>query len=140
MNMLRIKLFRRKRGVTPTVSAVLMISITVLSMFIVVGSSENVIQARRDQMGEKLFIENVAFNATHIQIYITNIGHGDLTVEHALVNERSYNVVEGTVTLYEGQGQRVSIENYTIDPQGIYRIAFISLHNKDLGVTEVEYP
>lgn len=68
------------------------------------------------------------------------MGDGDITLEYAVINGKMYTLTDGLVTLLENGGQFVIIENYTVNSQGNYRISFISSHNKDLGLTEVQYP
>jgi hypothetical protein len=134
------KLFKNKKGVAPTISAIMMVLITVISMTIAIGVGQNIITTRSEQMGERLCVEKVFFNSTHIQTYVRNTGHGDLTLENAIVNGKMYDFFEGRVTLFEDFGQFVFISNYDVDPQGMYVISFISSRNDGLGITEVEYP
>jgi len=51
-----------------------------------------------------------------------------------------YDFIEGRITLFEDYGQYIFIQNYDVDPQGMYVISFISSRNDGLGKTEVEYP
>jgi hypothetical protein len=90
-------------------------------------------------MGERLCVENVFFSAYDIQIYLSNIGDGDVTLEYAVINGKIYEFIAGFVTLHEHEGQFVVVEDYEVNLQGHYQISFISSHNKDLGLTGVEY-
>ena len=137
---MRAKLSKNKKGITPTVSTMMMMAITVLAMLLVISFSQTIINARSSQMGENLFVERVFFDSTHIRIFVSNIGHGDLTLEYAIINGEIHSLTEGKVTLQNEERLFVYIEDYTVDPQGIYHISFISSRGKELGVTEVEYP
>jgi FlaG/FlaF family flagellin (archaellin) len=143
-----LRLFRNKRGVTPAISAVLMVAITVAAMLLVVSYSQTVISTRSAQMGEKLVIEKVLIDDFYIKVYMRNIGHGDLVLLNASINGVLYSLPQDfTVpspeanpdiepTLWSIEASETGVTKYE---EGIYVISFISLLNKDLGHKTIEY-
>jgi hypothetical protein len=135
------RLCRNKQGVAPISSHLIILAITVLAMVAAISASQTVIAHRHDQMGERAYVENVFFNATHVTIYIRNIGHSDITLKEAQINEVFYDIDD------------VDLPNPVTDPtysvktivitdnfeKGIYLIRFISTRNNILGSVEVEY-
>jgi hypothetical protein len=110
------------------------------AMLLVINSGQDIIRNQSVQMGERLCVENVFFSVDQIKMYVTNVGDGDITLETAVVNGRIYNLTGGFLTLHQLEGHFVVIENYVVDSQGHYQLSFISSRNKNLGLTEVEYP
>lgn len=110
------------------------------SMLLVISSGQDIIRIQSVQMGERLCVENVFFSVDQIKIYVSNVGDGDVSLEYAVINGKIHNLTAGFLTLHEFDGHFVVIDNYEVNPQGHYQISFISSRNKDLGITEVEYP
>jgi hypothetical protein len=129
-----------QRGMTPTISAILLVAITMAAMLLVINSGQDIIQTQSIQMGERLCVENVFFSVDQIKMYVSNVGDGDITLEYAVVNGKIHNLTDGFLTLPELDGQFVNIDNYEVNLQGHYKFSFISSRNKNLGLTEVEYP
>ena len=138
--MMETKLFRHKKGVSPTVSAIMMVAITVMAMTVVVTFGLNFINARNTQMGERLSVEKVLFYSNiSIRVYVRNIGHGDLTLLQAKVNNKLYNLFQGNTVVIPTDGRFVTINLSPSLPKGVYTISFITSRYNELGLTEVEY-
>jgi hypothetical protein len=131
-------LMKNKRGVTQTVGSIMMILVTVSAMVLVISFGQDFINRRSDQMSERLYIEKIFFNGTTIQVYVRNIGFVDVTLITSIVNGKTYDLTEGKVPVTD-EGQFVNIENYEVDPQGIYSISFLTSRFNELGHTQVQY-
>lgn len=131
---------KNTKGVAPIMSSILMMSIAVGAMLVAISASQNIIITRSLQMGERVCVENVFFTDTRITIYLFNAGDVGLTLEYAVINGKKYPFVEGIMPLPVQSSQYVTIDAYSMDPQGTYRISFVSTRNSDLGVLEVQYP
>jgi hypothetical protein len=132
---------KNSRGIGPTTSHLLLLAVTVLAMILVINSSQTIIAARHDQMGERAFVENVFFTPTQVTIYIRNVGHADITLKEAQINNKVYDIDDVVIPLPENDPS-YSIYSITIPDtfeHGIYLIRFISGHNNFVGITEVEF-
>jgi hypothetical protein len=109
-------------------------------MLLVINAGQDIIRTQSIVMGERLCVENVFFDEDQVTIFVTNVGDGDITLESAVINGKMYTLTGGFLLLHELEGQFVTIDNYEVNPQGHYQISFISFRNKNLGLTEVEYP
>ena len=135
------RIIRKKKGMSPVVTSILMVLVVVAAMTLVVSFSQTIIDSRNSQMGEKLCVEKVSFSSSQITVQIRNIGHGPLTLEQALVNEQLYTIDKVVLQDPEANqaGQATTVIIYGNFSEGTYRIGFISTLNKDLGNIEVNY-
>jgi hypothetical protein len=132
---------KNRRGVGPTTSHLLLLAVTVLAMVLVINSSQTIIAARHDQMGERAFVENVFFTSTQVTIYIRNVGHADITLKEAQINNNLYDIDDVVIPFPESDPS-YSVYSIIISDtfeQGVYLIRFISSHNNYVGITEVEF-
>jgi hypothetical protein len=135
------KLRTNKQGVAPLTSHLIILAITVLAMVVVVNTSLTVIANRHDQMGERVYVENVFFNTTNVKISIRNIGYCDITLKEAQINNKLYNI-EDIELPGPATDSTYSVKSIVIADsfeKGIYQIRFISTRNNVLGSVEVEY-
>jgi hypothetical protein len=120
----------------------LMIVVTVVAMLVVVSFSQNVIAARNAQMGEKLTVESVSFNASHIILYVRNVGLRNIILEQVKING-VLNDLESNIVLpspdanFKSEVTQIALNDSF--EEGVYLISFISSFNSDLGSTEIEY-
>ena len=134
---MRPRLLSNKKGVSPTVSSVLMITITVAAMILVISFGLDFIDNRNAQMGERLAVEKVLFTDPDIiQVYVRNIGSRELIVIQAKVNEQLHDLTDGEVAI-PTDGMFVTIQLPLT--QGPYTISFITSRYTELGRIEVEY-
>ena len=134
-------MFGNKRGVTPLVTSLLLLTVTVMAMLIATSLSNTIIQDNRAQMGERLCVEKVMYNATDIKIYLRNNGHQDITLENYIINGTFHDLTPNVVLpalqanpLAEAIMLTISRENGT----GVMIISFFSSNNNELGRTEVD--
>lgn len=138
-------ILRNKRGISPILSTILLLTASVVAMLIVIAYSHNFIVITNAQMGERLCVEKVLFNATHIKIYVRNIGHGDLILENIIINETFYDLSPPITLPTPGVIPEVEIITISYDTldgdggKGVYSISFFTSRNNELGYTEVEY-
>ena len=103
------RLFRSRRGLSPVLSAVLMIMVTIIGMSVLFAFFVN--YAKDFQLGsgsavrESLVIEDVWFiNEQPAQVWVYNVGKIDLTVSAVYVNDRpvsSFAAVDVAVGAHE---------------------------------------
>ena len=77
-SMVKKRILKNVKGVSPTISSMLMIVVTVVAMLLVISFSQTMINTSHAQMAERLFIEKVCFTDTYVDIYVRNIGTIDL--------------------------------------------------------------
>lgn len=134
--MFRMKLSGSMRGIAPTISTMLMLGITVASMLIVTSVSLHLINQHKDQMGERMVLENVILG-NPVMVFVRNIGPVDITLDYPVVNGEDYSFGLGDDITIGESGQYLTIVDFPTDP-GVYRISFISMRGNELGITEVE--
>jgi hypothetical protein len=133
---------RRRLGLTPITSTLILLGITVFAMLIVIGYSQDIIAHQRDQMGERLVVEKVFFNPSHITLWVRNIGHGEITVTQALVNGTFHDfdpVIMLPSPVYNPSANATEITIPGTYSLGVYRISLFTFRGNELGIVEVEY-
>jgi hypothetical protein len=134
------RLSRNNKGVSPVLSSVIIVGITIACMLVAQQFAQNGIMSSHDKMGEKLCIERVCIGNPTIQVYVRNIGHADLLIQFAKVNGKIYNLTEGRVVLPQAsEGQFVTIENYDTSPEDVYLIELVTA-NWNYFEAQVRYP
>lgn len=127
---------------SPITSTLILLGITVFAMITVIGYSNNIIAHQSAQMGERLVVEKAIVEPTQIIVWVRNIGHGELTIIEALVNNTFHNLnpsiilpsPEGNPT---AQATQIAISG-TYTP-GIYQLSLFTSRANQLGIIEVEY-
>jgi hypothetical protein len=144
----KIKFKENRRGVAPALSTILMVAVTVAAMLLVISYSQTVIEYRSAQMGERLTIEKVIINSTHIETQIRNTGHGNLELLEVSINDHLYGLSPSLILEPSEGNPNANVVNVTIPvsltdalkyEEGIYKISFISVLNKDLGHIDLSY-
>lgn len=81
------RFFRDKRAITPVLSNLLLMVVAVAAMAIATTSTYVVTTNLRENMSERLLVEDVWFNSTNtIMVYLRNIGKGAIDVSRVYVN------------------------------------------------------
>jgi hypothetical protein len=115
---------------------------TVFAMIIVMGYSQEIIAHQSAQMGERLVVEKVFIDPDQIVLWTRNIGHGDLMITEALVNEMFYPFASA-IRLPTPEGNPTAVVTQITIPgiytPGVYRISLFTLRGNELGVVEVDY-
>ncbi|MGB9713630.1 MAG: hypothetical protein ACPLZC_01475 [Candidatus Bathyarchaeales archaeon] len=76
-----------KRAITPVLSNLLLMVVAVAAMAIATTSTYVVTTNLRENMSERLLVEDVWFNSTDsIMIYLRNIGKGAIDVSRVYIN------------------------------------------------------
>ena len=93
-------------------------------------------------MGERLVVEKVFIEPTKISIWVRNIGHEELTIKEALVNQTFYTLTpEITLPSPDGNPTAVATEiiisgTYAL---GLYQLSLFTSRSNKLGIVTVEY-
>jgi hypothetical protein len=133
---------KMRRGMSPITSTLILLGITVFAMITVIGYSNNIITHQSAQMGERLVVEKVFVESTQITIWVRNIGHGELNIVEALVNNTFHNF-DPSIVLPSPDGNptaeatQIAISG-TYTP-GIYQLSLFTSRANKLGIIEVEY-
>jgi flagellin-like protein len=130
---------KNRRALSPLISSIIMIGVTIACMMVALVYCQANINNYHQAMGECVCIERVIFTPTTMKAYLRNNGHGTVVLKFARINGMAYNFNEGKVTLYETQGQWVTIQGYTVSASGSYLIVFVTANWKEFKV-EVKYP
>ena len=82
------KLSRKRRGITPVLSSLLMTVIAVAGMSIAITATYVITDGLHDNMGERFIVENVWFTGDNDQIslYLRNVGKVSIKVAAVYVN------------------------------------------------------
>ena len=88
------KLRESRRGISPIVSSLLMLLITVISFATMLGYTNNFLSAQRSSalstIRERLIVEDVWFHPNDtLTIYITNIGRAPVKIEEIHLNNEN---------------------------------------------------
>lgn len=81
-----LKLWHNKRAITPVLSNVLLLVITVAGMSLAITATYVITGNLRETMGERLIIEDVWFTTDGISIYLLNTGKTKLDVQGIYVD------------------------------------------------------
>lgn len=87
----RISFFKDKRAITPVLSSLLLTVVAVAAMALATTATYVVTTDLRENMSERIIIEDVWFNSppSHINIYLHNIGKIAIHVSNVYVNHTS---------------------------------------------------
>jgi len=125
-----------KRGISPIVSSLLMLLVTVIAFGVVLGYTNSFISAQRANtlanIRERLVVEDIWFrlNGT-ISIYVANVGTVPLQITEVLVNSENVDISPSSLKLsrFELGEVRFSISwlsgseySFTIITKGGYHI------------------
>jgi hypothetical protein len=94
MKLMFKRLLRDKRAITPVLSSLLLTVIAVAAMSIATSATYMITTNLKENMSERVIVEDVWFNdATHIAVYVRNIGKVAIRVSSVYVNHtsQSYN-------------------------------------------------
>jgi hypothetical protein len=81
------RFFCDKRAITPVLSNLLLMVVAVAAMAIATTSTYVVTTNLRENMSERLLVEDVWFNSTNsIMVYLRNIGKGAIDVSRVYIN------------------------------------------------------
>ena len=134
---------KHQRGASPIVSTLILLAITVFAMVTVIGYSNNIISHQSAQMGERLVVEKVFIEPTQITVWVRNIGHGELTITEALVNQ-TFHLFTPAIILPSSDGNPSAAATEIVIPDtytpGVYQLSLFTSRANKLGIVEVEYP
>jgi len=133
---------KQKKGASPIVSTLLLLGITIFAMVSVVGYSTDIIAHQSAQMGERLVVEKVFIEPTKITMWVRNIGHGELTIIEALVNQTFYTFTPSIVLPSPEGNPSATAEEIVISgtfAPGLYQLCLFSSLSNKLGIVDVEY-
>ncbi len=119
-----------------------MLAVTMFAMVAVTGYSANIISHQSAQMGERLVVEEVFIEPTKITMWVRNIGHEEITIKEALVNQTFYSFSPG-ITLPSPDGNPTALATEIIiygnyEP-GLYQLSLFTSRSNKLGIVTVEY-
>jgi hypothetical protein len=127
---------------SPITSTLILLGITVFAMITVIGYSNNIIAHQSAQMGERLVVEKVFFEPSQITVWVRNIGHGELTIIEALVNN-TFHDFNPDILLPSPEGNPTAQATQIVIPgtyiPGIYHLSLFTSRANKLGIIEVEY-
>jgi hypothetical protein len=85
------RLLRDKRAITPVLSSLLLTVVAVAAMAIATSATYVITANLRDNMGERVMVEDVWFNgATHtVGLYVHNIGKVAIHISNVYINHTS---------------------------------------------------
>ena len=123
-----MKLFRDKRGVSPVVSAVIMILVVMIGMSALFVFF--VTYARDFQMGsgsavlESMTVEDVWFkNSTSVELWVYNFGKVNVTITDVYVDSNS--VAKPDLTVAVGEHEKIDVTS-SFDPGVSYRFKIVT--------------
>jgi len=140
--LMMFKLASKRRGISEVISTILVVMITVAAMVLTTSYSQTIIESQSAQMGERLTIEEVLFDATHIRIYTRNIGQTNIILEQVKINGVLHDLPQKIVLAPREANPNSEVEEVVVEGsyvEGLYVISFISSLNKDLGSVEAHY-
>jgi flagellin-like protein len=140
--LMMFKLASKRRGISEVISTILVVMITVAAMVLTTSYSQTIIESQSAQMGERLTIEEVLFDATHIRIYARNIGQTNIILEQVKINGVLHDLPQKIVLAPREANPNSEAEEVVVEGsyvEGLYVISFISSLNKDLGSVEAHY-
>jgi hypothetical protein len=83
------KFLRDKRAITPVLSSLLLTVIAVTAMAIATSATYVITTNLRENMGERIIVEDVWFNGAVVNVYVHNIGKVAIQVSAVYVNHTS---------------------------------------------------
>jgi len=84
------RLLRDKRAITPVLSSLLLTVVAVAAMAIATSATYVITTSLRENMSERVTVEDVWFrDATHIALYLGNIGKVAIHVSRVYINHTS---------------------------------------------------
>lgn len=87
MKLMFKRLLRDKRAITPVLSSLLLTVVAVAAMAIATSATYMITSNLKDNMSERAIVEDVWFkDATHISVYVRNIGKVAIRVSGVYVN------------------------------------------------------
>jgi hypothetical protein len=90
MKLMFKRLLRDKRAITPVLSSLLLTVVAVAAMAIATSATYMITSNLKDNMSERAVVEDVWFkDATHISVYVRNIGKVAIRVSAVYVNHAS---------------------------------------------------
>jgi hypothetical protein len=90
MKLMFKRLLRDKRAITPVLSSLLLTVVAVAAMAIATSATYMITSNLKDNMSERAIVEDVWFkDATHISVYVRNIGKVAIRVSAVYVNHAS---------------------------------------------------
>lgn len=135
-------LARNRKGVSSTIDAMLLVGMTSVAMFIVISSSSSFITARNEQMGERLYVERIASDTTHINLYVRNVGHGDITLAYYIINGTEQRMFDPRINVPTPEANPLAKETLVTIPREdgkkVYIISLYSSRDNELGKIEVD--
>jgi len=82
-------ILRNRRGITPVLSSLLLMVITVAAMSIAITATYVITGNLHDTMGERFIVEDVWFRTGQISIYLRNVGKVSIKIAAVYVNRTS---------------------------------------------------
>jgi len=135
-------LARNRKGVSSTIDAMLLVGMTSVAMLIVISSSSSFITARNEQMGERLYVERIANDTTHINLYVRNVGHGDITLAYYIINGTEQRMFDPRINVPTPEANPLAKETLVTIPREdgkkVYIISLYSSRDNELGKIEVD--
>jgi hypothetical protein len=83
------KFLRDKRAITPVLSSLLLTVIAVAAMAITTSATYVITTNLRENMGERIVVEDVWFHDATVNVYVRNIGKVAIQVSEVYVNHTS---------------------------------------------------
>jgi len=82
-------ILRNRRGITPVLSNLLLMVITVAAMSIAITATYVITDNLHNTMGERFIVEDVWFTTGQISIYLRNVGKISIKIAAVYVNRTS---------------------------------------------------
>jgi len=117
------KLLRNKKAITPVLSNVLMMLISVAGMSIAITATYVISRNLHDIMGERFMVEDVWFRTSTIAIYVRNTGKVTISFAAVYVNYTSQSFTALDLDIASHSWLNVT---YSWNPSSLYHINIVS--------------
>jgi hypothetical protein len=122
----KVKIFN-KRAITPVLSSLLLTVVAVAAMAIATTATYVVTTSLRDEMSERVIVEDVWFNIANgnIDIYLRNVGKVSVQVLAVYVNHTAGQFETKPFSLEIGENRWLNVTK-TPDPGALYYVDVIT--------------
>ncbi|MEM3641059.1 MAG: hypothetical protein QXH37_03965 [Candidatus Bathyarchaeia archaeon] len=128
------RLFADKRAITPVLSNLLLMIVAVAAMSIAATATYVITTNLRENMGERLIIEDVWFNnvtgVNCISVYIRNIGKVPLTISTVYINHTRQSSTKLSLGLEEHGWLNIT---YHWTPNSLYYVDVVTSRGTHVG-------
>jgi len=125
-------ILRNRRGITPVLSNLLLMVITVAAMSIAITATYVITDNLHNTMGERFIVEDVWFTTGQISIYLRNVGKISIKIAAVYVNRTSQSFTP--LELEEGKHGWLNV-TYGWSSDSVYHVNIVTVR----GTKVVDY-